>query len=133
MVGTHVECVFTDRNGNIWIGTYGLGLEKFDPKTGNINFYTHDDKDPSSISSDTITAILEDHEGFLWIGTDFVGLNRMDSKAGKFTHFRHKENDPGSLSFDQVRVIYEDKEGVLWIGTGAPFLANENPDKKGGQ
>ena len=132
MVGTHVECVFTDRNGNIWIGTYGLGLEKFDPKTGNINFYTHDDKDPSSISSDTITAILEDHEGFLWIGTDFVGLNRMDSKAGKFTHFRHKENDPGSLSFDQVRVIYEDKEGVLWIGTGAPFLANENPDKKGG-
>jgi signal transduction histidine kinase/ligand-binding sensor domain-containing protein len=127
-----VECLYTDRIGNIWVGTFGAGLEKFDPKTGNFTHYTHDDKDSSSISGDIITAILEDHEGLLWIGTDYSGLNRMDSKSGKFTHFRHQKNDPNSLSFDQVRVIYEDKENVLWIGTGAPFAAPENPDKKGG-
>ncbi len=127
-----VECLYADKIGNIWVGTFGSGLEKFDPKSGNFTHYIHDDKDSFSISGNIITAILEDHDGFLWVGTDYNGLNRMDPKTGKFTHFRHKENDPGSLSFDQVRVIYEDKEGVLWIGTGAPFKSPENPDNKGG-
>jgi ligand-binding sensor domain-containing protein len=128
---SYIECVFADRDGNIWAGTYGDGLEKFDPNAGVFTHYRHDEKDSSSISGDTVTCILQDHEGFLWVGDDYRGLNRMDIKTGKFIHYRHKESDPNSLSFDQVRVIYEDREGVIWVGTGAPFL-DEDPGKKGG-
>jgi signal transduction histidine kinase/ligand-binding sensor domain-containing protein len=127
-----VECIYPDRNGNIWAGVTGSGLEKLDPKTGIFTRYKHNEKDSSSISGDTITCILQDREGFLWIGTDFNGLNKMDPKTGKFTHYRHIENDPTTLSADQVRVIYEDKKGTLWIGGGSPFHGDENPGKKGG-
>src|SRR5205809_6228717 len=127
-----IECVYVDKNGNIWAGTYGAGLEKLDPKTGVFTHYKHDEHDASSISGDSVTCILQDHEGVLWIGTDYQGLNRMDIKTGKFIHYRFKKNVPNSLSFDQVRMIYEDKKDVLWIGTGAPFLGGENNEKKGG-
>ena len=60
-----VECVYADKSGNIWAGTYGSGLEKFDPKTERFTHYRHNEKDPSSISGDTVTCILQDHEGVL--------------------------------------------------------------------
>ena len=128
-----VECVYADKSGNIWAGTYGTGLEKFNSKTERFTHYKHNEKDPGSVSNDSITCLLQDHEGVLWIGTEHGGLNRMDPTTGKFTHYGHSENDPKSLSQDQVRVLYEDKKGVLWIGTGSPFLGKtENPNKKGG-
>ncbi len=133
LANNYVECVYADRSGNIWAGTFGSGLEKLDTKTGAFTHFKHNEKDPSSISHDSVTCILQDREGFLWIGTEHGGLNRMDPQTGKFTHYRHSENDPNSLSFDMVRTIYEDKAGTLWIGTGSPFLdKNANPGKKGG-
>lgn len=127
-----VECVYADKSGNIWAGTYGFGLEKFDPETGSFTHYKHNENDPTSISGDTITCIIQDRDGFLWVGTNWNGLNRMDPATGKFTHFRYKKNDPASLSFDQVRVLYEDKKGVLWVGTGSNVTVDENLAKKGG-
>jgi signal transduction histidine kinase/ligand-binding sensor domain-containing protein len=127
-----VECVYGDTKGNIWAGTYGSGLEKFDPETGLFTHYQHDDKDPTSISGDSVTCIFEDHKGFLWVGTLFQGLNRLDPNTGKFKRYRHKDDDPNSLSFDEVRVIYEDKKGILWVGTGSAFIASENEGKRGG-
>jgi signal transduction histidine kinase/ligand-binding sensor domain-containing protein len=132
LVNNYVECVYADKGGNIWAGTFGFGLEKFDPKTGSFTHYKHNDNDPSSISGDSITCIIEDRDGFLWVGTSWSGLNRMDPATGKFTHFTHKQNDPTSLSFDQVRTLYEDKKGVLWVGTGSNVTINENGGKKGG-
>ncbi|MEP6597251.1 MAG: two-component regulator propeller domain-containing protein, partial [Ginsengibacter sp.] len=131
LANNYVECVYADKSGNIWAGTYGSGLEKFNPETGAFTHYKHNEQDPASIGGDSVTCILQDNEGMLWIGTNQQGLNRMDPKTGKFTHYKHKDNDPKSLSFDQVRAIYEDKEGTLWIGTGEPFF-DANRDKKGG-
>ena len=31
--GYYPECLFADADGNIWIGFYGMGLDKFDPVT----------------------------------------------------------------------------------------------------
>jgi streptogramin lyase len=94
-----IESICADKNGNIWAGTYGAGLEKLDPKTGHFAHYKHDKTNPASISGDSITCILLDHEGFLWVGTFNTGLDRMDVKTGKFIHYRHRDNDPNSLSF----------------------------------
>lgn len=73
-----MECVYADKSGNIWAGTLGAGLEKFDPKTERFTHYKHNEKDPSSISNGIITCLLQDQEGVLWIGTEHGGLNRMD-------------------------------------------------------
>ena len=124
--GYYPECLATDSSGNIWIGFYGMGLDKFDPVTNRFTHYRHDNKDPGTLSNDFVSAVLVDHLGNVWAG-NYGGLDLLDQKTGKFKHYSRKNNDPGSLSCDSVRAIYEDKAGELWIGTGFPFDAG-NPN-----
>jgi ligand-binding sensor domain-containing protein len=122
--GTYPECVFADSSGIIWVGFYGMGLDRFDPETNNFTHFRHQRKDQGSLSNDTVTAILIDHLGNLWVGT-YGGLDRLDQKTGKFKHYSYNVDDVKSLSCNKVRAIYEDHEGILWIGTGF-FFENNN-------
>lgn len=114
--GYYPECLFADSSGIIWIGFYGMGLDRFDPETNSFTHYRHNPKDPESLSSDSVTAVLVDHLGNTWIGS-YGGVDLLDPKTGKFKHFRHTQ-DPSSLSSRMVRTLYEDRESTLWVGTG---------------
>ena len=115
--GTYPECILTDSNGIIWIGFYGMGVDKFDPETNIFTHYRHQQNDPGSLGHDTVSAILIDHLGNLWVGNN-GGLDLLDQKTGKFKHYSHNVHDSTSLSYNVVRAIYEDHEGTIWVGTG---------------
>ena len=67
--GYYPEALFADKDGNIWIGFYGQGLDMFNPVTKTFTHYDHADNDQGSLSNDFVTAILEDHLGNVWVGT----------------------------------------------------------------
>lgn len=128
---TWVETVYVDGEGTLWAGTYGGGLNRFDPENGIFTHFRHDPENPESISNDSVSVILEDHLGHLWVGTQH-GLNRMDRKSGSFTRFMYDPDDPTSLSNDQARAIFEDSKGTLWIGTNMPWGSKgDNPGPGG--
>ena len=102
--GYYPECLFADTAGNIWIGFYGMGLDKFDPVTNSFTHYRHDKKDPGSLSDDFVTAVLVDHLGNIWVG-DYGGVDLLDEKTGKFKHYSNKVNDPSSLTCNKVRAL----------------------------
>lgn len=90
-----------DSKGNIWIGTYGGGLNKFD----GIDFTLYTIAE--GLQSNTITSIFEDSKKHLWVGSSNGGVSRFNGK-----------------SFDKiisakisVLSINEDKNGVIFIGT----------------
>jgi len=118
--GYYPECLFADSSGNIWIGFYGMGLDKFDPVTKQFTHYRHNKNDAGSLSNDSVNALLVDHLGNIWVG-NFGGLDLLNEKTGSFTHYRYKADDSSSLSFNTVRAIYEDRAGVIWVGTGFAF------------
>lgn len=122
-----VKALFEDRTGSIWAGTFGGGLDRFDPATGRFTRYRHDPRDPASLGADIVRCVSEDRAGTLWIGTQGGGLDRMDRRTGTFTHLRHDPGDPGSLSHDDVRAIHEDRSGVLWVGTYGGGLNRFDP------
>jgi signal transduction histidine kinase/ligand-binding sensor domain-containing protein len=123
--GTYPECLFADSSGIIWIGFYGMGVDRFDPETNNFTHFRHQQNDAGSLSNDTVSAILVDHLGNLWVGNN-GGLDLLDQKTGKFKHYRNNVSDSTSLSYNKVRAIYEDHEGTIWIGTG--FVWDFNND-----
>jgi len=127
----NLETVFPDKDGSIWVGTLGNGLDRLNPKTGVFEHFRHNPDNPASISNDTITAILRDSSGDLLIGTH-QGLNRYDEETGQFIHFKHDQSNSSSISNNQVRVIYEDKQANLWIGTGSPYVDNGGGPEDGG-
>jgi len=115
----YLEAICIDHDGIIWIGTFNLGLDRFDPSTGNFTHFRNNPEDASSISGDTIMALCADRNGTLWVGAR--GLDRFNPGNNTFTHYKNDPDDPASLSNDEVRTIYEDRQGELWIGTGSVY------------
>ena len=106
-----VNAIAKDRSGNLWFGTRGNGLARFDPRTGQTMTYTHDASNPRSLNHDRVTALRVDRGGTLWAATDF-GLSRWEPATDDFTTF-----SPQRKSLVQYRSISEDASGALWLAT----------------
>lgn len=105
-----VYAICEDRNGTLWIGTFGGGLNKFDKKTGRFIAYRNIPGDETSLEDDNVVAIYEDSNKLLWIGTYGGGLNRFDPTTEKFIRY-HNEN------LSSVYAIMEDSNKNLWLST----------------
>ena len=104
-----VRAIAKDRRGNLWFGTSGNGLVRFDPRSGRYRIYAHVASDPRTLSYDTIGALWIDQGGTLWIATDF-GLNRFDPASEEFRRY-----SPQPKSLTQYRSIAEEPGGALWL------------------
>jgi ligand-binding sensor domain-containing protein/serine phosphatase RsbU (regulator of sigma subunit) len=105
MASSYVLSILEDKEGNLWFGTNGGGVSRYDGK-----FFTHFTKQ-EGLSNNTVWSILEDKKGNLWFGINGGGVSRYDGES--FTHFTEKQG----LSNNTVNSILEDKEGNLWFGT----------------
>ena len=113
----NIQSICEDRNGILWIGTLGSGLNRFDRKTELFRHYSYDPDDATSLSNDFVGLIHEDREDNLWVFTQDGGVDRMDRKSGKFIRYRHDPDDPNTLCSDFITVMVEDSSGRIWIGT----------------
>jgi len=125
-----IRALCEDNAGNLWIGTWYSGLNKYDPKTEKFTRYLYNENDSSSISANSITALYIDKSGKLWIGTVGGGLNSFDSERQKFHRYLSIPEDSSSLSDNTIHTICEDENGTLWIGTGEGGLNKFDRVKK---
>jgi signal transduction histidine kinase/ligand-binding sensor domain-containing protein len=136
-----LRSLLADREGNLWVGTIGMGLTRL--RRSPLTAYGKDE----GLSDSGFNAVLQDREGRIWLGGDLLywfdghqfhlipgvanvraiaqtrdgdlwfggysGLYRW--RSGALSHF--EVNAPA------VRAIYEDREGTLWIGA----LMEERP------
>ena len=126
-----LEAICTDKDGNIWLGSLGAGVLKFDPVREKFTQYRHSQHDTSSLNADWISALMTDKDGNIWVGTG-NGLDRLDSRTGKFVHYRSDKNDPRSLSSNAVVSIYQDRQGTIWVGTGSIYGPEKSIPSLGG-
>ncbi len=122
-----INVLHIDKKGFVWIGTYRSGLYQLDPKTGRIDHWSLNPEDPTTLSNNLISAIVEDGLGNFWIGT-FYGLNKINpgKDATKFEKFYSKKEDPNSLSDNLIWGISPSsiERDKFYIGTanGLTFL-----------
>lgn len=97
-----------DTLGNIWISTYGEGVNKLNPKTG---IFKHFSLEELETPLDNINLIVDDNN-ILWLGS-WEGVKRIefDSKMNNIQHC--------TSVFDtrvSTRALCTDSKGQLWIG-----------------
>ncbi len=100
-----VYCSYKDKKGNLWFGTNGGGVSKYNGK-----HFTNFTK-LQGLASNVIWCMLEDKEGNMWFGTDGNGVSKYDGI--KFTNFSTADG----LSDDVVLSIHQDRFGNIWFAT----------------
>lgn len=101
---SQVTDIIQDKNGFIWIGTTGGGINIFDGK--KFTPLTTDD----GLINNIIWNMFCDSKGQIWIGTQ-SGLSLFDGKSFKNFNSYH------GLMDDGIWKIIEDREGKIWIAT----------------
>ncbi len=136
-----VRSLLADREGNLWVGTVGMGLTRL--RRAPLTAYGKDE----GFSDSGVNAVFQDREGRIWLGGDllywfdghrfhlfpgvtnvraiaqtrdgdlwFGGYGGLDRwRSGVLSHFQ--------VNAPAVRTIYQDREGTLWVGA----LMEERP------
>ncbi len=116
---SHSRQSVVDRQGRVWMATYGQGLTRFDPAAAVFTAFRHDPKSPRSLEDNVVCAMLVDSIGTPWAGTRSGTLHRFDPETEDFTRFQHPIDAKGSRATDlnPPLVLQEDPQGNIWIGT----------------
>jgi ligand-binding sensor domain-containing protein len=121
LVSQYIRSIFQDSKGNLWFGTIGEGVVRYDKKT--LTYFSS----PEGFYSESVFAINEDKDGNLWFGTD-QGVYRYDGKT--FKNYNEKDGlDHIDISRKSILV---DKSGKIWVGTHhGVYQYDPSADSKG--
>ncbi len=98
-----VQALFVDREGVIWVGTFGGGLKKL--IGDHLRIFTSRE----GLLSDNVNTIFPDSKNRIWIGTkNLANVIEHDSVFG--VHFEKR------YSNDQTRAFGENAEGTIYLG-----------------
>lgn len=101
---------------DLWIGTYGDGIQILNTQTGVIKSYSTSD----GLDENSIYSIFKDGQGQIWTGS-MNGICQYDAPKQRFTPIKYLEA--------LVIEIAEDAKGNLWIATQGKGLFRYSPQK----
>ncbi|MBN8703375.1 MAG: SpoIIE family protein phosphatase [Bacteroidetes bacterium] len=105
-----ILCFFQDKDGVVWMGTNGGGINKFDGKS----FEHLTTKD--SLADNVVYSITGDKQGTIYVGTN-NGMSVIKNR--KITNYRERKQDENfGLSHYRVYKVFIDSNNKIWIGTG---------------
>ncbi len=114
-----VTSLFNDKSGNLWLGTHGGGVTRYDGK-----YFTHF-TEKEGLAGNSVFCIKQLSDDKIWFGTYGKGISIFD--GSNFETISSKIGFPS----DKIYTIFQDKNGKIWIGTqGGGLIMIENSDQK---
>ena len=114
-----ILAIHEDTNGILWFGT-GIGLNKFDRKTGKFTHYTERD----GLASNVVFSVLEDDSGNLWHSTR-KGISKFNPGTKRFRNYDISYGLPKN-GFRNAEC--KTKKGELYFGSNGEGLFHFHPD-----
>ena len=114
----YIKCLHPDKKGNIWIGTFGGGLHRFDIKKERFYHYSSNE-----FPSDQISNIFQLNDKELLVAAGYAGLLVFDITTEKFRHYNENKIDENKLLPKNITSIDKDQFGNIWVGTIVDGLA----------
>jgi signal transduction histidine kinase/ligand-binding sensor domain-containing protein len=110
-----ITFIIEDVTGAIWIGTFGNGVNRYNPITKKVTYFPNFEDKVSGVKTDVAWWACASRDGVLWIGY-WEGLYRIDPLRRSIPYF---------ATGRPVIGISEDTFGVLWYG-GNPGLVRKD-------
>ena len=112
-ISDRITAIKTAAYNSIWLGTWGNGLQHFNPETGAVKSYQK-----YNIPESTITCLFLENPYSLWFGS-FKRLNHLQINTNKYTYF----DSIDGLKSHTIFYIYSNNSASLYLGTRGGGLA----------
>ena len=114
-----------DKEGYLWVGTFGSGLLKFDQHKKLIQQLKYEPSDPFSFFDNTVGCIFQNQEDTILLGTG-SGIRIFNKVTQQFSRFHDNGNLNDSAQAGWSK-IFQDKQGIIWFGRWGLGLVRYNP------
>lgn len=128
-----VNCIYSDKEANIWIGTSG-GLWLYERKSNKFHFIYGQNY---RLRSNFFLSVIQDSQRQLYVGLQDGGLYVLDLNRFKVSNpsefvFEQVTNENGlHITPRSVQDLYIDKDKNLWAGTygDGVYMVNKTTEK----
>ncbi len=103
-----------DAQGNIWAGTDGSGLVRYDPVTEEFAYLNSKN---SSLEWDAVVEIFRTRDDRMLVTTFPVGVYELDPQTRTLHEFEALK------SYKWVMDLYEDEDGLIWFSTWGKMVS----------
>ena len=120
-----INCIKEDNDNKLWLGTFGRGLIRFDPKNELFETFTQSD----GLKGNFINSILKDDSSRLWVSTS-TGLNILDTRSKGIIQadvdlsFSNNDYIPNGLVRKNKRLLFFSRNSLIEID---PITFNQTP------
>ena len=111
-----------DRQGRLWLGTFGKGLVVFSAQKQRIMQFDT----TNGMNTNAVNSLYLDKKGGLWAATRAGIAYIANPSKPQIEIFNHKQG----LINENVRAIIEDKQGKIWLSTNGGIAQWKEKEKK---
>jgi diguanylate cyclase (GGDEF)-like protein len=112
-----VGAVFRDRSGLMWVGSWGEGIARHDPRTRALRSLRFSPNRPDGLSHAAAVRALELQDGTIWVGTNGNGIDVLDRGLRRIGGFRANAADAGALADGSISCLAQSSDGTAWVAT----------------
>lgn len=122
----NANCVYEDRQHNIWIGTALNGLYRFNPNRKRVRFYSANDLVAGALQKGKVFSIAALDSNTLMIGTH-NGPSIYTRSTNRFLNFKGHAYNFGNKALESVTAGLKDRYGKIWMGSSRLGLMRYDP------
>lgn len=108
--------VFLDSSENLWVGTWGGGLNLLDTKQQQFHRYQLPALEDDIPQGHIVLSIIQDRSGIIWVGTDGGGVYKVDPRRKRFHNIAFRSANTEPLTDNYIRSVFVNEQG-MWVGT----------------
>lgn len=121
---SQISAVHVDKNGNLWLGTFGNSAVKYTPRSGKFAHYFSVPGNPNTLKENSIWGFAEDKKGNIWVAMHEGTIAKFDTISKRFTNYPNLKNEKKNITITSLII---DPAGELWIASVMGGLIRFNP------
>ncbi len=121
LAGNHISSMLLDRAGYVWVGGFGLGLQRHNPNNRNIWVRGPDLDRNARLAEADFRGLLQLDNGEIWASTPNQGVLVMDGRLQVVDALDPPASNPGralgrAIRPQRIDAMTQAPDGTVWLG-----------------